>query len=195
MAFKTGLSQMFVVVILELVNMIFMLKDDAISDIVMNFTALLIISDFDDYLYVTIENTPMGQLCKNGEIEAGGGKITLEDVLRIESTTSKRVPPDHDTSVTKTFDDGQFQVVGREKDQYASLRSEQQRIVFKFAERSCFNKFCRVIYKILNIIYQAIWFYFAPFAVFILSYMLPYWLGGFGLEEAGAEEEAADALR
>ena len=125
MAFKTGLSQMFVVVILELVNMIFMLKDDAISDIVMNFTALLIISDFDDYLYVTIENTPMGQLCKNGEIEAGGGKITLEDVLRIESTTSKRVPPDHDTSVTKTFDDGQFQVVGHPKDQqYASLRNE-----------------------------------------------------------------------
>ena len=69
--------------------------------------------------------------------------------------------------------------------------------MYKFSERTCFNKFCRVLYKFLNIVYQAVWFYFAPFAVFVLSYMLPYWLGGFGgQEEEGAAEEAAkDALR
>ena len=55
-----------------------------------------------------------------------------------------------------------------------------------FKQRSCLNKICRVLYKFLNIIYQAIWFYFAPFTVYILSYMVPFWLGGFN-EEGEAE--------
>ena len=104
MAFKTGFSQMFVVIILESVNMIFMLKDDAISDIVMNFTALLIISDFDDYLFVTIENTPIGKLVKEGEIDTpGGGKITIPDLMKIEVTTTKRMPDDYDASFARIF--------------------------------------------------------------------------------------------
>ena len=118
---------MFVVVILEFVNMVFMLKDSTIADIVMNFTALLIISDFDDYLYVTIEHTPMGQLCKNGELEiGGGGKLTLEELLKIQSTSSKRVPENHDMSTSVAFDDGQFQVVqidGQKSEKYASIRN------------------------------------------------------------------------
>ena len=54
MAFRIGLSQAFVVVALELSNMAFLLKTDTILDIVIIFAAMRLISDFDEYMYLTV---------------------------------------------------------------------------------------------------------------------------------------------
>ena len=57
----------------------------------MNFLALVVISEFDDYLVVTIEkNLPMRGLLKDGEftIEEGQDPRLVKDLLRWEVTTS-----------------------------------------------------------------------------------------------------------
>ena len=68
-AYKVGLQQMFLVLSLEAVNISFMLTNAAVSDIIKDFTALLIISDFDDYFFMTVQHTPMGKLVSDGELE------------------------------------------------------------------------------------------------------------------------------
>ena len=53
---------MIVVISIELVNMFFMMSNNTVTDIVMNFLALVIISDFDDYFYTTVTHTFMGRM-------------------------------------------------------------------------------------------------------------------------------------
>ena len=53
-AYRVGLLQMSVVLSLEVVNLSFMLTNITISEIIMSFLALLIISEFDDYLFLTV---------------------------------------------------------------------------------------------------------------------------------------------
>ena len=54
----------------------------------MNFLALVIISDFDDYFFVTIKDYRLSKLISDGEIDLLGKKLTLEDLTKIETTTS-----------------------------------------------------------------------------------------------------------
>ena len=48
---------MTIVVILELVNMGFMMTNSTVSSIIKDFLALVIISDFDDYFFLTVDRT------------------------------------------------------------------------------------------------------------------------------------------
>ena len=66
---------MLVVLTLEFINLSFMLTNGAISDIIKDFLALLIISDFDNYFFMTVDSTPTGRLIKDGEIETSNGTL------------------------------------------------------------------------------------------------------------------------
>ena len=46
-------------------------------------------------------------------------------------------------------------------------------------DRDFSNLAHRVLYLLINVFYKVIWFYFAPFAAFILSYWLPFQMGGY----------------
>ena len=61
-AFRVGLLQMTVVLGLEIVKITFMLTNQTISDIIKDFLALVIISDFDDYFYATVTFSPNAKL-------------------------------------------------------------------------------------------------------------------------------------
>ena len=52
--FLVGMAQSFVVISVELVNLAILNTNNTIMDILMNFLALVIISDFDDYFFVTV---------------------------------------------------------------------------------------------------------------------------------------------
>ena len=65
-AFFVGFNQMIVIVSIELVNMFFMLSNYTSTDIVMNFLALVIIAEFDDFFFETVNITPMGKLIRDG---------------------------------------------------------------------------------------------------------------------------------
>ena len=92
-AYRIGLMQMLIVLSLEFVNLSFLLTNYTISDIIKDFLALLIISEFDDYFFLTVDKTMLGKMIKDGEIEAKeGSKISIKELLKIETSTSDRVP-------------------------------------------------------------------------------------------------------
>ena len=53
-AFFIGFSQAFMIFAVEAVNMIVLLTNHTMLDTVMNFLALVIIADFDDYLFTVV---------------------------------------------------------------------------------------------------------------------------------------------
>ena len=53
----------------ELVNLAVLNTNNTIMDILMNFLALVIISDFDDYFFQTVVSDNMAKLVSNGEVE------------------------------------------------------------------------------------------------------------------------------
>ena len=74
-----------VVISNEIVNLAVLNTNNTIMDILMNFLALVIISDFDDYFFVTVLSDPMAMLVKDKELEmdhrTGDDKIKLEELL------------------------------------------------------------------------------------------------------------------
>ena len=86
---------MTVVLSLELVNITFMLTNHTISDIIKDFLALVIISDFDDYFYSTVTFSTYAKLISEGEVEVrAGGVIKFDELAKIETTTSRHAPRD-----------------------------------------------------------------------------------------------------
>ena len=55
-AYMIGFCQFLVVFIVELVNLAILTTNNTVMDIIMNFLALVIISEFDDYFLATVEN-------------------------------------------------------------------------------------------------------------------------------------------
>ena len=49
-------------------------------------------------------------------------------------------------------------------------------IKISFLDSTWGNMICFIVYKIMKTIYISVWFYFAPFAVILLSYEIPYLL-------------------
>ena len=62
------MTQTFVVIFVELVNLVMLITNDNIKDIIMNFIALAIIADFDDFFFTTVDKELMAILIKEGEI-------------------------------------------------------------------------------------------------------------------------------
>lgn len=58
-AFLSGFLQTLMVVGVEFVNFLAVLDQSTFSDIVMNFTALVIISEFDDFFFTTHKDTDL----------------------------------------------------------------------------------------------------------------------------------------
>jgi hypothetical protein len=50
-AFLSGFLQASIIIVIEMVNFLSILSSYAVLDIVMNFLALVVISDFDDFFY------------------------------------------------------------------------------------------------------------------------------------------------
>ena len=95
-AYNVGLMQFAVVISVETVNIAVLNTNHTIMDILMNFLALVIIADFDDYFFVTVKNDNMAKLVSDGKLEMYEGKkigtvtIDLEEILKFEVTTSTR---------------------------------------------------------------------------------------------------------
>ena len=178
-AYRVGLSQLFVVVILELVNMAFMMNNETVSAIIKDFLALVIISDFDDYFFLTVDKTTMGTLIKEGEVEIGGRTLTLPRLTKIETTTSNRAPRDLLIGDGQAvFEDGAVTTYVRSN--AYTMHNNERKVLLTFGDRGFWNGFWRIVYRFFAILFQAAWVYFAPFLVFWLSYLIPYWEGAYG---------------
>ena len=150
---------MFVVLSLEAVNISFMLTNATISDIIKDFIALLIISDFDDYFYMTVSHTPFGILVKCGELNSKrSGNLSLKDILMIETTTSTRAPSDKKISHQFKHQEKECSIKfgnAKYQDECSHLEEifDERKVIIAFGEREFSNKVCRVIYRTLDIYY------------------------------------------
>ena len=79
-AYFVGFAQAMIVISVETVNLAVLNTNNTIMDILMNFLALVIISDFDDYFFITVKNDKMAQLVSNGELEMDEGPKKPEAV-------------------------------------------------------------------------------------------------------------------
>ena len=61
-AFLVGFFQMAVLFSVEIVNMMVLLTNPTVMETIMNFLALVIISDFDDYFFTTVKFSPLSKL-------------------------------------------------------------------------------------------------------------------------------------
>lgn len=67
-AYIIGFAQMFAIVLVGIVNLTVLLSNATVMDTIMNFLALVIISDFDDYFFETINGDPIATLISDKEI-------------------------------------------------------------------------------------------------------------------------------
>ena len=81
LAFTIGFGQALVVLVIESVNYILLMAVDTHMEIVLNFLALVFISQFDDFFYQTHMDVEFKQV-----IMKIGGKYA--DFLRVQMTTA-----------------------------------------------------------------------------------------------------------
>ena len=60
---------MLMVIVVEIVNLAILTTNHTIMDIIMNFLALVIIADFDDFFFMTVDKEIMADLMQDGEVE------------------------------------------------------------------------------------------------------------------------------
>ena len=83
MGYFVGFLQASVIILVETVNLAVLLTNNTILDIIMNFLALVIISEFDDYFFMTVRNEPIGKLISSGEVNVGEKERKLDEILEI----------------------------------------------------------------------------------------------------------------
>ena len=81
-AWLCGWMQSFNVIIVELVNFAALLTNFTIIEIIRNFLALVVISQFDEYFFSTVRNEPLAEIVD--------GDDHYEEFLKIQRTTSNR---------------------------------------------------------------------------------------------------------
>ena len=81
-AWLCGWMQSFNVIIVELVNFAALLTNFTIIEIIRNFLALVVISQFDEYFFSTVKSDPLAEIVD--------GDDHYEEFLKIQRTTSNR---------------------------------------------------------------------------------------------------------
>ena len=85
-AYTTGFFQMIIVVLLEVINIALLAANDNILDIIMNFTALVILVELDNILFtVASGETVLAKALQDDELEILGTdkKRSLEKILEV----------------------------------------------------------------------------------------------------------------
>lgn len=90
LAFRIGLKQMAIVVFIEVINFAFMMNNKTAYDIIKDFLSLFIISQFDNYFFITVKSTMQAKLLDDGKVSFGSANLLLSQLLKIERTTSER---------------------------------------------------------------------------------------------------------
>ena len=195
-AYMIGLCQTIVVITVEVVNLAILNTNQTIMDIIMNFLALVIIADFDDYFFLTVAHEPLSKLIADGELETHkeGQTINLEALLKTQVTSSDGArfrldenmlrPETKKSALNVILEDltGEDAPPGDKKveeeedeNELRPMEGEPDYIYIDYRTgRTCGNKVARGVYVFLRMFFASIWFYFIPFVSIYLSYAIPY---------------------
>ena len=151
-------------------------------DVVSYFVAILVVSQFAQFFFLTVNKTLMGELLSRKEVKCGDKMLKLDDLTKIEATSSDQASADD--RIAKIFSEaGEETLIHPEtKDGEtpgAPYVDKERKVQTLYSDRDFWNVLSRVLYQCISIFYKVFWFYFAPFAAFILSYWLPFQMGGY----------------
>ena len=173
-AFLAGLMQVFCSMLIEVVNLLTILQRNTVIDIVMNFMALAVIIDFDDFFFSALGKNFIKKIITDQQEDESNYK----QLYMITKTTSKEARgrveyiPEHELTTDK---DVTLPLVKNEKNGKIEVKRKHNSIFVEKWNQKKSVRFYRIIYRLFRIVFVTIWFYFFPFATFLGSYMLPYW--------------------
>ena len=105
-AFMIGFLQIVVLFGVEAVNLAILLTNQSIMETIMNFLALVIISDFAEYFFLTVSNEKLSICITEGRVEIDDFWLTLEELTKIEMTTSDQARfPINENKLSTTLKD------------------------------------------------------------------------------------------
>ena len=124
----------------------------------------------------------MGELLADGKVICGGKTLKLDTLTEIEATSSDQANPNDKIAKIFCTAEKETLISPESKDGVtpgASYVDKERDVQTLYSDRDCWNFIGRVLYQCISLFYKVFWFYFAPFAAFILSYWLPFQLGGY----------------
>ena len=143
-------------------------------DILMNFMAIIVITEFDDHFFLIVQNEAMSKLVSDGEYAyeepkgAPARTVSSDDIFKIEVTSSKNAHGDLPGNRLR-LEPEEAGDKGAEK--APALDGEPEFVHIQ--NRSCMNHLFRVHYIVCKIVYASLWFYFVPFYSFFFSFQIP----------------------
>ena len=88
-AYAVAFTQLMVVIVVEIVNLAILCTNHTIMDIIMNFLALVIIADFDDFFFFTVDKEMMAEIIKDGTIDLLYRPRELSQLVLFDRTSSE----------------------------------------------------------------------------------------------------------
>lgn len=148
--FLAGFLQAVSIIVIELVSFVVIMSSATYLDVVMNFLALYVISEFDDIFYIAIGDISDKELISNAK--------AFEELYKVTRTTSIYCPSSNEANNIE--------------DDTPPNRNISMKV--NFSDRTTAQKVMRVIYRFFRILQISVWFYFLPFVALLSSYLLPY---------------------
>lgn len=133
-------------VLIELANILVLCCTGGTFNLVSNFVSLVIICEFDNYIYLSLKNESFRLLVDIEEF--------TEEAFTFQRTTSKKCHR------------GELSKVTTEEGIPLKLRVH-------WNDRRLLNKIMYVFYKFMKALYTSVYFYFMPYLAIIFSTMLP----------------------
>jgi len=172
--FIAGLMQVVSTMLLEVVNCVVISTEDNPTEIVMDFMALVVISDFGQFFYSAFRTSVNWKDIITDEI--------YKEMLIIQTTTARGAEHKIDGNKIKLqYCEAYASEDPKTKKNSAGQEIEIVQVPYTYikipfdqrAEVTC-NRFCFVIYKVFRVFYLSVWFYFLPFTVIVVPYHIPY---------------------
>jgi len=188
------------VISVETVNYIALLTNTSHLDIVMNFMALVVIADFDDFFYGALADGEYKKVITNSD-------GTYDEFLSLQMTTSflARNPtkknyierqevekiekigfPEEDLDAENPRDTAEYEVDGIKR-QHRYHDYIPKYIYQSFWNRRWDNKLLYGIYWLFRTTVVSFWYYLVPFVALMASFLVP-----FLNKRAEAEQEKAE---
>ena len=185
-AYFIGFCQFSVLVICEAANLIILTTNHSMLDIIMNFLAIIVITEFDDAFFFMVQGEELASILTNGEVtfktthDGEEKKRSAEEVLPVIVTTAdgarmkldeNRLRPNLNIEVLQ---DPTAIAQDAENDK-KEFENEPEYIFID--NRKWGNFFARCWYKVCLVFFASVWYYFVPFYSLVLSYWIPAFFG------------------
>lgn len=187
-AFASGFLQVLSTVFTACVCYIVIISSSDILELAKDFTALMIIIDFDNYFANTSSDDITKDIIDNAKSDGVNDKYS--DIFTIETTTSTYARQ-HGNSKLEEIDEANELVNKRiehmndhPKNTFCCKRKSYVRRPKKIAitlkkrcnHFGCCNSLLYYFYRLIRVIFVIVWFYYLPIIVIVISNLTPVYL-------------------